>query len=455
MKNTLTLILISINIVFSFAQTKPNIILILADDLGYADVGYHGGDEIPTPNIDYLATNGVQFSTGYAMAPVCGPSRAGMLTGRYQNRFGFEDNPGGPFRQTEETRQGIPLTEVTLGEQLKKNGYRTAWIGKDHQGKFDEFHPTNRGFDEFFGFVNGASTYFSNKNKKQSLQRGTTPVNDEPEYLTDAFGREAVKFIKENKDNPFFLYLPFNAVHGPLEAKKEDLKHFKNIENVKRRTLAAMHLAMDRNIGNIIETLNDLNLDENTLIIFYSDNGGKPKGNYSYNHPLKGGKGTVLDGGIRVPFLMHWNGTIEGGQKKDFPIAAIDIYPTIMAAINSKEKLENDLDGINLLPFLTNEEAVPEDRYIYWRFLYQWAIRNNEWKLLKLKGQDELELYHISEDISETKNVILEFPEIASKLKKEYESWSGNMMQPQWSWQGKFGGPINSRKKNQIINNKK
>ncbi len=433
-------------IINGVAQSKPNIIVILADDLGYADVGYHGGEEIPTPNIDFLATNGVQFSTGYAMAPVCGPSRAGLLTGRYQNRFGFEDNPGGPFRQTEETKKVIPLSEVTLGEQLKKNGYTTAWIGKDHQEKLEEFHPINRGFDEFFGFVNGASTYFSNKNKKQSLQRGTTPVNDESEYLTDAFGREAVKFIKKNKENPFFLYLPFNAVHGPLEAKKEDLQHFKNIKNVKRRTLAAMHMAMDRNIGNIIETLNTLDLDENTLIFFYSDNGGKPEGNYSYNYPLKGKKGMVLEGGIRVPFLMYWNGTIKGGQKKDFPVAAIDIYPTILSAINSDVKVENELDGIDLMPFLNNEEVVPEDRYIYWRFLYQWAIRNNDWKLLKLKGKQELELYHISEDISETKNVITEFPEIANKLKKEYDVWSDGMMQPQWSWQSKFGGPIDSRK---------
>jgi len=447
MKNNLFLILIAINIAFGFSQTKPNIIVILADDLGYADVGYHGGEEIPTPNIDYLATNGVQFSAGYAMAPVCGPSRAGLLTGRYQNRFGFEDNPGGPFRQTEETKQGIPLSEITLGEQLKKNGYKTAWIGKDHQAKFDEFHPTNRGFDEFFGFVNGANTYFSKGKKEQLLYRGIKPIYDEPEYLTDAFGREAVNFIKKNKDKPFFLYLPFNAVHGPLEAKKEDLEHFKHIKNVKRRTLAAMHMAMDRNIGHITKTLNNLNLEENTLIIFYSDNGGKPEGNYSYNHPLKGIKGMVLEGGIRVPFLMHWKGTIEGGLRKEFPVAAIDIYPTILSAIHSKTELKNKLDGINLLPFLTKNKIAPKNRYIYWRFLYQWAIRNNEWKLLKLKGKKELELYHISEDISEQKNMIFEFPEIASLLKKEFDLWSDTMMEPQWSWQGRYGGPINSRLK--------
>ena len=169
----------------------PNIIIILADDLGYADVGYHGGTEIPTPNIDAIAANGVQFSAGYAMAPVCAPSRAGLLTGRYQNRFGFEDNPGGPFRRNETVKPGIPFSETNIGEYLKKQGYATAWIGKDHQIKDPDFHPTNRGFDKFFGFINGARSYFKSNNPNSTLLNGTTPVKDEKEYLTDAFGREA------------------------------------------------------------------------------------------------------------------------------------------------------------------------------------------------------------------------------------------------------------------------
>lgn len=445
MKINLTLIIVALNIVFGIAQKKPNIILILADDLGYADVGYHGGKEIPTPNIDSYAQFGVQFSAGYAMAPVCGPSRAGLLTGRYQNRFGFEDNPGGPFRQNKDVLPGIPLTEVTLGEQLKQLGYVTAWIGKDHQIADDSLNPVNRGYDEFFGFVNGASRYFVGDNKKGKLLRGLYPVKEEKEYLTDAFGREAVKFIKKNKDNPFFLYLPFNAVHGPLQAKPEDIEKFLNIENEKRRTLAAMIYSMDQNIGKINKTLKNLNLEDNTLIIFYSDNGGKINGNHSYNMPLKGEKGMVLDGGIRVPFVIQWKGHIQEGKIIDFPIAAIDIFPTILGAIEGEEMVKNTLDGIDLMPYLKNIKLKSNNRYIYWRFLYQWAIRDNNWKLLKLKGSEKLELYHISKDISESKNVIDQFPEIANNLKLEYDLWSKKMIQPQWSWQKSFGGPINIR----------
>lgn len=435
------IVIISFNCLRS--QSNPNIILILADDLGYADVGYHGGIEIPTPNIDYLAKTGTYFTAGYAMAPVCGPSRAGLLTGRYQNRFGFEDNPGGPFRRTKDTKPAIPLDELTLGELMKKEGYKTAWIGKDHQIKDEEYMPYNRGIDFFFGFVNGASGYFIGENEKQSLLKGNQPVKNEKEYLTDAFGREAVGFIERNANNPFFLYVPFNAIHGPLQAKPSDLDKFKNIKNENRRTLAAMHHAMDRNIGEIINKLKTHNLEENTLIIFFSDNGGKPEGNYSYNFPLKGQKGSLMEGGIRVPFLMQWKGKIKGNQKLDFPVAAIDIYPTILNAVGYNAKLKNKLDGIDLMPYLTNERTLPKDRNIYWRFLFQWAIRNNEWKLLKLKGTNKLELYHISEDISERNNVIEKYPEVAQGLKKSFDQWSGEMMLPQWSWQPKYGGPIN------------
>lgn len=446
MKIKIIIALFITSVINSFGQSKPNIILILADDLGYADVGYHGGKEIPTKNIDYLASTGTYFTAGYAMAPVCAPSRAGMLTGRYQNRFGFEDNPDGPFRQTKEVKPGIPLDELTIGELLHREGYKTAWIGKDHQGKYEEFMPYNRGFDFFFGFNNGASSYFVKDNKKQMLLKGNKPVKNESGYLTDAFGREAIHFIKRNKDKPFFLYVPFNAIHGPLQAKPKDLKLFNNIVDEKRRTLAAMHYAMDRNIGKIIDEVKAQNLEENTLIIFYSDNGGKPNDNHSYNYPLKGQKGEVLEGGIRVPFLFRWKGKIKENKQLDFPIAAIDIFPTIMSAINSTTILDKKLDGIDLMPYLTNKKVAPENREIYWRFLYQWAVRNNEWKLMKLKDKNELELYHISEDISESKNVVKDYPDIAKELKNKFDSWSEEMMKPQWSWQPQFGGPIDLRK---------
>ncbi|WOH38715.1 sulfatase-like hydrolase/transferase [Thalassotalea fonticola] len=437
------------------AAAKPNIIVILADDLGYADVGYHQSNDVSSPNIDRLAKNGSYFSAGYAMAPVCGPSRAGLLTGRYQNRFGFEDNPGGPFRQNSKVKPGIPKSEVNLGEQLQSLGYATAWIGKDHQGKDEDFHPNNRGFERFFGFIDGASTYYTSTSKKQKLQRDKQPLV-EGEYLTDAFGREAVSFIKENAKNPFFLYLPFNAVHGPLEAKPEDLAKFSHVQNKARRTMLAMHHAMDRSIGLVYNTLEQLNLVDNTLIVFYSDNGGKPikghSGNASLNTPLKGQKGSLLEGGIRVPFLMHWPKRIAANNRVDFPVAAIDVFPTVLAATGDDVKPGNKLDGINLLPYLTEELKAPAGRNLYWRFLYQWAVRDNDWKLVKLKGVKQPELYHLSKDISEQHNVAKQFPQIVKRLEQQFNTWSARMMQPQWSWQARFGGNYNVNKAKKIIN---
>ncbi len=428
------------------AADQPNIVLILADDLGYADVGYHetNNSEVLTPNIDLLAKNSTFFTAGYAMAPVCAPSRAGLLTGRYQNRFGFEDNPGGRFRKNAQVKPGIPKSEINLGELLQQQGYATAWIGKDHQGKDNDFHPNNRGFEQFFGFVDGATSYFPDKDKNSILQRNRVNIT-EKEYLTDAFGREAVSFIKKNAEQPFFLYLPFNAVHGPLEAKPADLKVFSHVKNESRRTMLAMNYAMDRSIGMVRDTLAELNLLDNTLIIFYSDNGGKPvKGNASLNTPLKGQKGTLMEGGIRVPFFMHWPKNIAKANQVDFPIAAIDIYPTVVAAVATatREKItvKNPLDGINLLPYLTEEKQKPKARNIYWRFLYQWAVRDDEWKLVKLKGKKKIELYHLSEDISEQHNVYKKHPEVVKRLTADYKAWSATMMAPQWSWQPKYGG---------------
>ncbi|MCW8832174.1 MAG: sulfatase-like hydrolase/transferase [Colwellia sp.] len=441
-------------------KAKPNIIVILADDLGYADVGYHGEKDIGvvTPNIDRLAKNGSYFSTGYAMAPVCGPSRAALLTGRYQNRFGFEDNPGGPFRQNAKVKPGIPKSEVNLGEQLQALGYVTAWIGKDHQGREEEFHPNNRGFNRFFGFINGATSYYASKSKEQGLQKDKKLIT-ESEYLTDAFGREAVSFIKDNAKSPFFLYLPFNAVHGPLEAKPEDLQKFFHIKEKKRRTMLAMNYAMDRSIGLVYDTLDELQLLENTLIVFYSDNGGKPinrkgGGNASLNIPLKGAKGTLLEGGIRVPFLMHWPKKIAQDNRLDFPVAAIDIFPTVLAATGENVQPVNKLDGVNLLPYLTEEHKKPAARNLYWRFLYQWAIRDQDWKLVKLKGAKKPELYNLSNDMSEQHNVAEKFPLIAQSLARQYNAWSSSMMKPQWSWQARFGGEYKVKTTNKKANKK-
>lgn len=427
-------------------KTNPNIIIFFVDDLGYADVGYHGCKDIATPHIDSIATNGAQFTAAYVTAPVCGPSRAGLLTGRYQQRFGFEDNPG-PFRQTSETKIGIPKTEKTLGERMKAIGYKTAFIGKHHSGKQPANNPANRGFDLFFGFDDGASNYFISNNPKKYLKRNLTPVDSESEYLTDAFGREAVSFIQENKDGPFLLYMPFNGVHDPLQAPKELMEKFKHIEDENRRTFAAMLYSVDENIGKVLQKLKAASLEEKTLVIFTSDNGGdEEKTNYSYNQPCRDKKGMVYDGGIRVPFAVQWTNTIPSGRKLDFPISTLDIMPTAIRAANVSVDESWELDGIDLLPYMTGEKQSPPDRYLYWRFLYGWAIRDNTWKLVKPKREKEPnrsgkpELYCISTDIGETQDLYDEYPEIAQKLQAAWNQWNSELIEAQWGWQPKYSG---------------
>ena len=326
----------------------PNIIVILADDLGYADLGCQGCRDIPTPHIDSLARNGVRFTSGYVTAPLCSPTRAGLLTGRYQQRFGFETNPG-PEAYADD-RFGLPRSEPTLAERLKPAGYTTGMFGKWHLGYKPELQPTARGFDEFFGFLSGAANYLPNSRRAARLNpllRGTQPA-EESEYLTDACGREAAAFIEKNRDRPFFLYLPFNAVHAPLEAGEAYLSRCAAIPDSKRRVYAAMLAAMDDNVGRVLSALRQHNLEERTLIFFLSDNGGTTPQTTSSNLPLSGRKAQVLEGGIRIPFLMQWKGHIPAGKIEDRPVISLDIVPTALAAAGMSARPEWKLDGVNL-----------------------------------------------------------------------------------------------------------
>src|SRR5688572_30709772 len=277
-------------------QSRPNIVVIVGDDMGYADIGIHGSDEIPTPHLDALAADGVRCTSGYVSGPYCSPTRAGLLTGRYQTRFGHEFNPGGGGRRRRQRAQGqaqqqgprqrrrqaegsggqrqnigLPTSETTIADRLKAAGYKTGLVGKWHLGNADRFHPQRRGFDEFFGFLGGAHSYFPGQGA--AILRGTTPV-EEKEYLTYALGREAVDFIDRHREEPFFLYLAFNAVHTPMHATDGRLEKFASIEDERRRTYAAMMSAMDDAIGKVIDKLRDAELDDNTLVFFISDNGG-------------------------------------------------------------------------------------------------------------------------------------------------------------------------------------
>ena len=421
-------------------HSRPNFVVILADDLGYADVGYRGSSDMVTPNIDSIARKGVQFTAGYVTAPVCGPSRAGFLSGMYQNRFGFEDNPG-PRRLREDVKIGIPKTVKTLPERMKALGYVTGMVGKSHTGDGLEFQPLSSGFDEFFGFNNGASNYRPDGRWGTKINQPTNPIYrglekvEESEYLTDALGREAVSFIDRHHAKPFFLHLAFNAIHGPLQATDQDLEKFKAVTDKKRQLALAMNYAMDRNIGRILEALRKNGLENNTLVVLFSDNGGKPKDNGSQNTPLRGEKGELWEGGIRVPFCLQWPAKVKSGLTWDFPIISLDLLPTIVTAAGGTA--EKDLDGVNLIPFVTGESG-PPDRTLNWRFNKAWAVRDKEWKLVKPRDGDSPQLFRIVDDVSETRDLSAEHPEVMKRLQSAHDAWDATLMPKLWGWDKSF-----------------
>jgi arylsulfatase A-like enzyme len=418
------------------APRKPNVIVIVGDDMGYADVGFHGCKDIPTPNLDALAKSGVRFTQGYVSGAYCSPTRAGLLTGRYQQRFGHEFNPGG-------ANAGLPVTEATLADRLKAAGYATALVGKWHLGAADKFHPQERGFDEFFGFLGGAHSFFPSKGKAETILRGTKPA-DEKEYLTDAFGREAVAFIDKHKEKPFFLYLAFNAVHTPMHATDERLKQFAGIANQQRRTYAAMMAAMDENIGKVLAKLRAEKLEENTLIAFVSDNGGPTMQgttiNASVNDPLRGSKRTTLEGGIRVPFLLSWKGTLPPGKVYDAPVIQLDLHTTALAAAGVEIKPEWKLDGVNLAPFVTGKDSGKPHDTLYWRFGQQMAVRHGDWKLVRYDtaadggnaGTTALKLYNLAEDVGEKNDLSAKMPEKVTELEGIWKKWNAELAAPLW-----------------------
>jgi arylsulfatase A-like enzyme len=428
---------------------RPNIIILLADDLGYADVGFHGCKDIPTPNIDSLAKKGVRFTNGYVSGPYCSPTRAGLMTGRYQNRFGHEFNPGGP-------KQGLPVQEVTLANVLRMLGYVTGLVGKWHLGAAAGMHPTERGFQEFFGFLGGAHSYLPGKG---GIQRGTKPV-EEKEYLTDALGREACDFIDRHASEPFFLYLAFNAVHTPMEATEKYLARFPNIKDKQRRTYAAMHSAMDDAIGRVLEKLRARGLEDDTIIFFFSDNGGPTMVgttiNGSINFPLRGSKRQLLEGGVRVPFVVQWTGRLPGGKTFDHPVIALDIFPTVLAAAGGDPKADRKIDGVNLLPFLEGKAAGPPHEQLYWRFGEQFAVRKGDWKLVQYDSTG-VHLYNLKDDIGEAKNLAGKHPEVVKELRGSWEKWNAELAKPLWGQgkkekmqaiAGEVGGPFVAAERN-------
>ena len=424
-------------------QTRaPNIVVIVADDMGYADIGVHGSKDIPTPNIDALAAGGIRFTDAYVSGPYCGPTRAGLMTGRYPQRFGHEFNIGLSMAHRE---AGLPLEERTMADYLNAAGYRTALIGKWHLGTAPRYSPLRRGFDEFFGFLGGAHSYTGVGPRSNPIYDGGEPATS-ISYLTDTLAARAVEFIERNKARPFFLYLAFNAVHAPLQAPEKYLARVSRIADERRRTYAAMLVAMDDGIGSTLAALRDNGLDETTLVFFFSDNGGPVAlqgANGSSNGPLRGQKAHTFEGGIRVPFIIRWTGRLPAGATDSRPIIQLDVLPTALAAAGIAVKPEWRLDGVNLLPFLTAQASGAPHEALYWRLGGHMAIRKGDWKLVKSDAGgatddpakttlEGTELFNLSTDIGEKSNLASAHPEKVRELSDEWLRWKDQLASPRW-----------------------
>ncbi len=405
---------------------KPNVVIFLSDDVGYGEYGFQGNREIPTPHIDSIAKNGVRFSQGYVSGPYCSPTRAGLMTGRYQTRFGHEFNSSGP-------RFGLPLTETTIADRFKTLGYATVCIGKWHLGAEPEFLPMKRGFDEFYGTVSNTE-FFQPKAFVDSRKSATVQaITAEDFYTTDAYAERAVDWIGRHKDTPFLLYLPFNAQHAPLQATQKYLARFPDIADEKRRTFAAMMSAMDDAVGSVLGKIREIGQEENTLIWFFSDNGGPTDSTTSKNGPLRGNKATTLEGGVRVPFCVQWKGHLPPGKTCEAPVIQLDILPTSLAAAGARPETARKTDGVNLLPFLNGESKDKPHETLYWRFGEQWAIRQGDWKLVAARPDgNKVKLFNLTTDIGEANDLSATQPDKAAELKAAWDAWNAEQKDPLW-----------------------
>ncbi|MEW6997805.1 sulfatase-like hydrolase/transferase [Colwelliaceae bacterium BS250] len=406
---------------------KPNFIIILADDLGYGDVGFTGSTEIKTPHIDALAKSGVIFEQGYVSAPVCGPSRAGLMTGRNQVNFGFDNNNVKPGPQYNRQYFGLPVGEQTIANRLAKQGYVNGMIGKWHLGDEAHFKAPKRGFDQVWTYPVGGHDYFRSEPDGEgylSPLESNYKTPDPITYITDDTGNESADFIGRNKDQPFFLYASFNAPHAPLQAPKKDIELYKHIKKEDRRIYAAMIHRLDINVGKIVAELKANNLYDNTVIVFLSDNGGPGTGKNSrtVNAPFRGSKGILLEGGIHVPFIMSWPNGLKANTRYEKPITTLDLTPTFVALAGGEIPAKDKIDGVNIYPYLTGEKAGNPNQQMKWRFTVSASIRDGDWKLIRLPDRLPL-LYNVKEDVAELNDVADQHKDRVVQMLKALGTW--------------------------------
>ena len=446
---------------------QPNFVILLADDLGFGELGCQGNSQIPTPNIDSIAKDGIRFTQAYVTGPNCSPSRAGLLTGKIPTRFGYEFNPIGA--RNEEPGIGLPAKQHTIAEMLHDVGYTTGLIGKWHLGGSAAYHPYRHGFDEFFGFTHEGHYFvpppyanvttmlrrkslpgnqqgrWQNKNliftthmkhnepdydANNPIVRGGQPV-DEQEYLTDAFTREAVSFIERHNDKPFFLLVAYNAVHSPLQGKSTDMQRFESIEDIHRRIFAAMLSSLDQSVGRILKQLKASKLEEDTFLVFLSDNGGPTRELTSSNKPLRGEKGTMYEGGLRIPFMMRWPKHLPASTVESRTILSADLFATFAQLAETKPK--NKIDGVNLMPFLSGKNKANPHKELFWRQGLRTALRVGDWKLVRDRRGKQAgpwELYHIANDISESNNVADSETDRLKSLLLRWKELNSEMAEP-------------------------
>ena len=441
MKHALTTVLLALSLSLAAtaaAPNRPNILYLLADDLGYADIGSQGCADVPTPNIDSIAKNGVRFTNGYVSAPVCSPSRAGLMTGRYQTRFGHEFN----HPLVDRAPTGMPVDQKTMANWFKDAGYATAHIGKWHLGnpKLPQYTATARGFD-FDLWAPGM-----NKLPQLTLFRDSQVEKANDQYVDVALGREAAGYIHAHTSAPWYLYVAFLSPHEPLATPLGSEKRFAAITDEKRRKCATMISLLDESVGRVLTALRDSGQEDRTLVIFHSDNGA-PTGNASRNTPLRGNKGTMWEGGIRAPFVMQWKAALPAGRVVDAPVISLDMLPTALAAASEEVPAAATLDGVNLLPYLTGQTNEPPHRNLFWRYGEQTAIRRGDWKLVTALDQSTKPavlttgLYDLAHAAAEQHDLSAEHPAKVKELQALWDEWNEHNVPALWTKDSKDEAP--------------